>query len=271
MRAGPLRPAIAQEVVMNKSDSRNLRLFLVSSYLMFWCLLGVTGILVSLKCPPLVVDIMKNVCAWSPTFVLLILFRRLYPGLALRDFMKMSLGRRVRSGDFVLSFVLQVVVFAGVLGAYLLFGERQARTLPFIGFAGLLPAFLITITSGPTGEELGWRGYALGVLQKRHSPFAASVILGLVWGFWHIPLWLLSGYSGTDLLIYSVAFMVAIVSTSILITHFYNKSSNVLIAVWIHFFFNFLLKIVTIYILPLLVYSSVGYFLVAVAIVARNR
>jgi membrane protease YdiL (CAAX protease family) len=256
---------------MDKSESSNLRLYFIFSYLMFWCLLGLTGILISLKVPSIVQDVMKNICAWSPTFVLLILFKKLLPGVPFRDFMRMSFGRKIKWIDLILSVTLQLMVLAGIVGAYLLINRKPFNSLVFINLASILPVFLITITAGPIGEELGWRGYALGVLQKRYSPFGASMILGLLWGLWHLPLWLLSGYSGTDLLIYSVAFMAAIIATSILITYFYNKSRNVLIAVWIHFFFNFLLKIVVIDILPMLLYSSVGYLLIAIAITALNK
>ncbi|MEO8451000.1 MAG: type II CAAX endopeptidase family protein [Gemmatimonadota bacterium] len=59
--------------------------------------------------------------------------------------------------------------------------------------AGLLmyvsgPA-LIAMTTGPLGEEAGWRGFLLPRLLGRYSPIAASLILGVIWSAWHYPLY----------------------------------------------------------------------------------
>ncbi len=43
------------------------------------------------------------------------------------------------------------------------------------------------------GEELGWRGYAQPALAARHSPVAAALIVGVLWGFWHLPTFFLEG------------------------------------------------------------------------------
>jgi membrane protease YdiL (CAAX protease family) len=52
--------------------------------------------------------------------------------------------------------------------------------------------FAAALLIGPV-EELGWRGVALPLLQRRFAPLGASLILGAIWGLWHLPALLLSG------------------------------------------------------------------------------
>ena len=63
----------------------------------------------------------------------------------------------------------------------------------------LLTTAQIVTNSGPLGEELGWRGYALPRLLARTSPLAAGTILGLIWTLWHVPAFLFSGIVTTPL------------------------------------------------------------------------
>ena len=53
-----------------------------------------------------------------------------------------------------------------------------------LGVVGVLVA--ITVVNG-FGEETGWRGYAVPMLQRRFQPLAAAVILAPFWAFWHLP------------------------------------------------------------------------------------
>src|SRR5215204_5322789 len=41
---------------------------------------------------------------------------------------------------------------------------------------------------GALGEEPGWRGFALPRLQSLHGPLVGSLILGVLWSLWHLPL-----------------------------------------------------------------------------------
>ncbi len=50
------------------------------------------------------------------------------------------------------------------------------------------PAFVLAAIVFPIGEEVGWRGFAQPELRKRFGPIATSVIIGVVWTLWHIPM-----------------------------------------------------------------------------------
>jgi uncharacterized protein len=74
------------------------------------------------------------------------------------------------------------------------------------------------------GEEIGWRGYALPRLQAKFHPLIASIILGLLWGLWHLPSFWMAGSVHQSM---SIAFFVlATVGYSILYTWIYNGTKG---------------------------------------------
>ncbi len=87
---------------------------------------------------------------------------------------------------------LAVVVAAlnVVLGGNWREGLPDALTepLPII----LLLIFILTITDG-LGEELGWRGFALPRLLEQGNAVRVSIVLGLIWAVWHLPLFWTEG------------------------------------------------------------------------------
>ncbi len=210
---------------------------------------------------------MKNVCAWTPTFVILILFKKLYPNITLTEYLKLHFMTKTNPMVFITSFGLQALVLVAVILSFSIINNQPLNTSTFITISNILPVFILVLTSGALGEELGWRGYALNILQRKYVPLIAGLVVGLIWGLWHFPLMILSGYSGLELVYYMIAFMLAIISTSVIITFFYNRSKNIIVAMWIHFWFNFLLRIFVIEMLPLLIFTSIGYLVFATLIV----
>jgi hypothetical protein len=103
-------------------------------------------------------------------------------------------------------------------------------------FKSLIVPLLLTIVKGPV-EEFGWRGLALPLLQRRFAPVWAGLVLGIIWGFWHLPAFLLSGtpqgaWSFTPFFIGSVA-------VSVIMTGVFNASrGSILLPALFHFQFN---------------------------------
>ena len=95
----------------------------------------------------------------------------------------------------------------------------------------IIPTFLLMFLIGGGNEELGWRGYALDILQAKWSPLKASIILGLIWGVWHTPLFFIK-YTSQFYMSW-ILFVLFSSSMSILHTWIYNASGKKVIAAWI--------------------------------------
>jgi membrane protease YdiL (CAAX protease family) len=106
--------------------------------------------------------------------------------------------------------------------------------IDFLPPLGLFSLPLWILTFG-IGEETGWRGFALPRLQKGRSALSATVILWLVWAFWHLPLFFYS-YPLPVL----PGFLIGLLAGSITFTWLYNstRGSVLMTALW-HGAFNF--------------------------------
>jgi membrane protease YdiL (CAAX protease family) len=90
------------------------------------------------------------------------------------------------------------------------------------------------LLAGPLGEEIGWRGYALPRLQELHGPVRASLILGLLWAFWHSPIWFSGEWSEPTLLNIAVFVFWIVAVTFVFTWVFDNTQGSVLIAILLH-------------------------------------
>lgn len=82
-----------------------------------------------------------------------------------------------------------------------------------------------------TCEEIGWRGFALPRLQKRHNALIATLIVGILWGLWHLPLVFLVGNPMAE---FPVLWFITIVTNAFIYTWIYNstKGSILLVALF---------------------------------------
>ncbi|MFX1543495.1 MAG: CPBP family intramembrane glutamic endopeptidase, partial [Promethearchaeota archaeon] len=103
-------------------------------------------------------------------------------------------------------------------------------TIPFlIGFL---------IWNGVT-EEVGWRGYLLPRVQDKVGSLAASVLVGVIWAFWHLPLFIIPGsyQYGTSF----AEYVLILVSWTIIMAMLYNKAQgSVIVPILLHEAQNFI-------------------------------
>ncbi|MDN5761332.1 MAG: CPBP family intramembrane metalloprotease [Microlunatus sp.] len=89
---------------------------------------------------------------------------------------------------------LPALLYAVVTLILQIIGSPVDWSLSLDRLPSYLSTFVFVLFLGGGLEEPGWRGFGLPVLQERHSPLLATVVLGLVWGVWHIPVYGLLGF-----------------------------------------------------------------------------
>ncbi|HLM22468.1 MAG TPA: CPBP family intramembrane glutamic endopeptidase [Propionibacteriaceae bacterium] len=124
-----------------------------------------------------------------------------------------------------------VTLAAAALNVFLLGAQRTSSVSDLGGWSSLLVTFLLWLLIpglAGTWEEPGFRGYALPRLQARHSALAASLILGVLWAFWHLPFVV----TGEDIWIDALLFPI---EWSIVYTWLFNNAKgSVLIVMLFH-------------------------------------
>ena len=100
-----------------------------------------------------------------------------------------------------------------------------------------VPIFIVIFLTQALPEEYGWRGFALDRLQSRWNALSASLILGFLWGLWHLPLHFMSGT--TQEIIPVAEFILKQMVGAIFFTWIYNNTNrNVFLAILFHAIWN---------------------------------
>ena len=170
---------------------------------------------------------------WSPAIsgVVLVLWYGGLPGL--RRYLSRLLLWRAPVGWYLLLLIgLPAISYLGAALGGMSMHEALAQPplrqlLPLIGFMLIL---------GPV-EELGWRGYATPLLQRRLAPIWAGLVVGVFWALWHVPAFFLDGtpQSGWEVM----PFVIGAIGVSIILTAFFNAAhGSILVAILFHWQLN---------------------------------
>ncbi len=117
--------------------------------------------------------------------------------------------------------------------------------------------FLYVMIGGGGLEEPGWRGFALPLLQRRFSPLMASLLLAVIWAFWHWPLFWLGYSEGGPLAV--LLYSIGAAPLAILFTAAYNHSGGSLpVVILMHSSYN----ITTVYLPPCTLATVLWMFLI---------
>ncbi len=206
---------------MNRLRQRPLLSFFVLTYLIswgFWIPMSVTG---SAGGP------FQIIGTFGPALAAVITSLAFGGWDRLTSLLKRLLIWRVHVGWYVFSFFSTAAFALVAVEIYQLLGNRGLEFNDPSRWYLAIPAFFYVLIFSVLGEEIGWRGYALPRLQSRWSGLSSSIILGLIWGLWHLPLFWTSGNFHQDIPI--PLFLLQIVGFSVIYTWMFNNTEGSLL------------------------------------------
>lgn len=177
-----------------------------------------------------------------PYFQFLLILPALGPALAAVIVTQAAYGKR-QAGDLFKALVqwrIGPVWYAiPLLGpiVLLLAGQFLTKSLGFSatqpGYQGnpfplAISAFMMSLFANPW-EEIGWRGFALAHLQKRFTASVATLVVGVLWGLWHLPLFFWVGNPMSEYPF--LPWFVSTVAGAFLYTWLYNSAKGSLVPV----------------------------------------
>ena len=162
----------------------------------------------------------------GPAMAALIVAGVFYGSRGIKELLTRYLPWRAGWRHYAFAIVFPVIIVIAAAGVSVLFGAPRPTAAQIGSWPEMLPRFVFIFLFIGLGEETGWRGFALPELQKRFSPFVASLILGVLWAAWHIPLMGIE-FKGTVIL----AFLISIMSGTVVLTWLFNRANGGLLPI----------------------------------------
>jgi len=147
-----------------------------------------------------------------------------------RSLFRSMLDWRVGPKWWAIAVSLPLVLTATATGLNLALGAEAPTGADLANWTNVLPTALIILlipAIGGAWEEPGWRGFALPRLMATRSPLTASLVLGVLWAFWHLPVYFVGDQHWSDLVL-------VVVGTIVFSWLFRSVGGSVLVAMVFH-------------------------------------
>ena len=216
------------------------------SYLVFWgpiALLKVPTVnLVDGEMGPIWAIVLFIIGGFVPSIVGIMLTAKYEGREGVKKLFKQSIKVKIGYKAFI-AIIIIAVYFAVSL---ILTAKLTNSDFNYSQFWIQLPTIIPLIILGPLSEEYGWRGFAIKRLLKCTNANLASLIIGIVWALWHLPLFYMLGSSQYEMNMPFLVFLVSVVGTSFIYTYFYTRTkASIFSAILLHWLYTYVMQVVS--------------------------
>jgi membrane protease YdiL (CAAX protease family) len=175
--------------------------------------------------------------AFSPLISAVILVYKEGKWKAVRNYFKEKLNFRIKWVYYVLAIAIPfgVTIIAHYFTIWTGIDNLPNNLFPegwdIPVIAVLIPYIIFIALFGGGQEEFGWRGYVQDPLQEKFGVVKGSLLLGIVWAVWHLPLWFIPGEGHQYYSFF--AFGLFTICLSVIIGVLYNASGKKMVVPWI--------------------------------------
>jgi membrane protease YdiL (CAAX protease family) len=141
-----------------------------------------------------------------------------------------------KKGYLLLLLLMPLLYFISWRIAILLGIDLMPAPVPMIAFIILFIVFFFPAAS----EQIGWMGYAFEPMEQKHGTFKATLILGLFWAVWHLPLWYFA-FPSVGLVV--IQFFLTVMLRFIMVWFFKNTNESLFVVIVLHALYNASLSI----------------------------
>ena len=168
---------------------------------------------------------------WSPALAAITIFSMKNSKLRIYSLVTKTFFRLKYLQWYLISLIIPIII-CGITYIFLLIaGIPQWNIIKEDFHNSNYVFYLFIMFFGCYGEEIGWRGFMLPYLRKKHSLFLSSLIIGVCWGLWH--LYFKAGFCGF------IIHMIMVIEISFVISWLCTKTNgNIMVATIFHTSFN---------------------------------
>ncbi len=232
------------------TQGKNIWLFFLLAYTLSW-IFWIPASLLNQESFLFPVFVLYLLGGFGPSMAGIIMIDRSQDKVGQRDLVRRLISFKRVGGTWYVFILFVFPIFAAASVLLYFLAQGAMPSIPSLVEIVTQPIQLLflplialqVIITGPLSEEIGWRGFALDQLQARWSSLASSLILGLFWSLWHLPLFFLKNNLYYEWGFGTAAFWLFLLRMpmlSLLMTWVYNNNrQSILSAILMHFSFNF--------------------------------